>query len=64
MAASAIAVGYAGKARAPMGSAIYLAERDDSGEFLAVFASRVGDNGIKPDTWYTLKDGKPVAVSE
>ena len=25
----------------------------------AVFASRVGENGIKPDTYYTLRDGKP-----
>ena len=27
------------------------------------FQYEVGENGIKPDTWYALKDGKPVEVT-
>lgn len=50
-------------AKAPVGGAIFLVERDDDLNILFVFASKVGENGIKPMTWYTLKDGKPVEVS-
>lgn len=56
----AIATGIAGRAAASEGSAIYIAEYDDSGALIANFAAIVGRDGIKPDTFYTLKDGKPV----
>ena len=29
---------------------------------LSVFASKVGENGIEPDVWYELRNGKPVEV--
>jgi hypothetical protein len=52
--AVAIATGYNSKARAPLGSAIVLCHRNDEGELIHVRASKVGENGIKPDTWYAL----------
>ena len=61
--AVAIATGYQSRARAPKGSAIVLVERNDEGEIIAIKASLVGKNGVKPDTWYTLKGGKFVAWS-
>ena len=61
--AVAIATGEKGKARAPMGSAIVLVERDENdGSILHIRASKIGDNGIKPDIWYSLEDGKFVEV--
>jgi len=48
-----------GKARAGACGAIFLVERDDNLNILAVFASKVGENGIQPDVWYVLRDGKP-----
>ena len=52
--AVAVAVGYLNKARAPVGSAIVLAHRNDKGEIVHIRASKVGENGIKPDVWYVL----------
>ncbi len=52
-----------GAAKASIGGAIFIIERDINYKILAVFASLVGDNGIKADTWYVLKGGKPVEVS-
>ena len=49
-----------GKARAGAGGAIFLVERDSNLNILSVFASKVGENGIKPDIWYVLRSGKPV----
>jgi hypothetical protein len=44
---------------------LFLVERDSAWKILAVWAGIVGQDDIKPDTWYTLKNGKPVAeVSE
>ncbi len=54
--AVAIAVGGASKARAPAGSAITLCYRNDDGELIHIRSSKVGDNGIKPDTWYSLNE--------
>ena len=56
--AVAIALGYQGRARAPVGSAIVLCERDDEGAILHIRASKVGENDIKPDVWYVLKNGE------
>jgi hypothetical protein len=52
-----------GPAMAGDGGAIFIVERDYNLRIIAVFASLVGQNGIKADTWYALKDGKPVEVA-
>jgi len=60
----AIAIGYESKAKASAGGAIVCVYRDDALRLVHIRASRVGDNGIKPDTWYTLdKNGEFVEVS-
>uniref|UniRef100_UPI002234A0AD DUF7666 domain-containing protein n=1 Tax=Acinetobacter calcoaceticus TaxID=471 RepID=UPI002234A0AD len=50
----AIATGYEGKAKASEGSAIVLTHRNSDGEILHIRASKVGENGVKADTWYQL----------
>ena len=52
-----------GPARAGESGAIFLVERNDENEIVAVFASKVGENGIKANTWYALREGKPVEVT-
>ena len=52
----AVGVGYQNKARAPEGSAIVLAFRGDEGEIIHIRASKVGDNGVKANTWYQLDE--------
>jgi hypothetical protein len=47
-------VGYQNKARAAKGCAIVLAYRNGRGELVHIRASKVGENGIKPDVWYSL----------
>ena len=59
----AIATGIGSKAAAADGSAIYIAEYDESGALIAVWAGIVGKDGIKPNTFYTLKNGKPEEVA-
>ena len=39
-----------------VGCAIVLSNRDDEGVIHHIRASKVGENGIKPDTWYSLDD--------
>ena len=53
-----------GAAKASKDGAIFIVERDRNRNILAVFASMVGENDIKADTWYVLKGGKPVEVQE
>ena len=66
---AAMASGIAGKASGADGSALFLVERidnwgaDDHGKIIAVWAGIVGQDGIKPDTFYSLRDGKPVEVA-
>ena len=65
---AAMSSGYAGKVSGAAGNALFLTERlwdwsDDHGKILHVWAGIVGQDGIKPDTFYTLKDGKPVEVA-
>ena len=61
--AIAASLGIGARAKAGAGGAIMLAGRDDTGRLLHVFASMVGQNGIKPDTWYELDEaGKPIEV--
>ncbi len=57
-----MAAGYSGRVMATAGNALFLAERNDDYEIIAVWAGIAGRDDIKPDTWYTLKGGKPVEV--
>ncbi|EEE1142512.1 TPA: hypothetical protein ACF1H7_000195 [Salmonella enterica] len=58
----AAALGIEGKARASEGGAIVLCYRDEDGELIHIRASKVGENGIMPNTWYQLnEDGEFVA---
>ena len=52
----AAALGIQGRARALAGSAIVLCCRQDNGTLIHIRASKVGENGIKPDTWYALNE--------
>ena len=52
--AVAAALGIEAKAKASEGGAIVLVHRNDGGELLQIRASKVGENGIKPDVWYSL----------
>ncbi|MGQ6377756.1 DUF7666 domain-containing protein [Serratia sp. IR-2025] len=52
----AAALGIEGKARASENSALVLCYRNDEGELIHIRASKVGENGIKPNTWYTLNE--------
>ncbi|HCD7251480.1 TPA: hypothetical protein NDZ05_000971 [Citrobacter farmeri] len=55
----AVSLGIEGKARASESGAIVLCYRDEDGELIHIRASKVGENGIKPDTWYQLdEDGE------
>ncbi|WP_116791436.1 DUF7666 domain-containing protein [Achromobacter dolens] len=51
---AAMACGYAGKAMGALGNALFLVYRDDDYVIRKVGAAIVGENGIKPDTWYSL----------
>jgi hypothetical protein len=65
--AIAAALGIAGSAMAEEGGAIMLAAYDpgNSWKLVAVFASKVGENGIEAGKRYRLElSGKPVEVSE
>ncbi|MGV3346376.1 hypothetical protein ACGVWS_11795 [Enterobacteriaceae bacterium LUAb1] len=50
----AVSLGAGGKARASENGAIVLCYRNNEGEILHIRASKSGENGIKPDVWYTL----------
>lgn len=50
----AMACGYDGQAMAGETGAIVLAYRNDAGDLVHIRASKVGENGIKADTWYQL----------
>ncbi|MBV8060537.1 MAG: collagen-like protein [Alphaproteobacteria bacterium] len=54
--AVAMATGCASKARAPEGSAIVCVYRNDEGELIHIRASKIGENGIKPNVWYSLDE--------
>ncbi|WZX59594.1 hypothetical protein AAFR86_07130 [Salmonella enterica subsp. diarizonae serovar 58:r:z53] len=61
----AVAFGIESKARASESSAIVVCYRNDEGELIHIRASKVGENGVKPDTWYTLdEDGQFVEIEE
>ncbi|AHF73870.1 hypothetical protein SOPEG_1868 [Candidatus Sodalis pierantonius str. SOPE] len=50
----AASLGAQGKAKAAEGGAIVLCYRNSEGNIIHIRASRVGDNGVKPDTCYVL----------
>ena len=52
----AAAFGIESKARASENSAIVLCYRNDEGVLIHIRASKVGENGIKADTWYVLNE--------
>ncbi|EAZ4204172.1 hypothetical protein B9229_20430 [Salmonella enterica] len=52
----AASLGIEGKARASEGGAIVLCYRDKNGELIHIRASKVGENGIMPNTWYQLNE--------
>ncbi|EHX4588303.1 hypothetical protein K3X74_003385 [Salmonella enterica] len=55
----AASLGIEGKARASEGGSIVLCYRDEDGELIHIRASKVGENGVMPDTWYQLdEDGE------
>ena len=60
----AAAFGWGCQAMAAETGAIFLVRRRNDGEITHVFASRVGDNGIKAGVWYVLgDDGQPVEAA-
>ena len=60
---AATATGFEGKVRGREGNALFLVERNwVSGEVINVWAGIAGRDGIKPNTFYQLKDGRPVEV--
>jgi len=58
----AMSAGLDGMAKGAKGCALFLVERNDDGEIIAAWAGIVGKKRIKPDTFYTLNNGKPVEV--
>ncbi|UZD70787.1 hypothetical protein [Brucella sp. JSBI001] len=57
---AATATGYQCKVRGKEGCALFLVERNDQMEIVAVWAGVAGQNDIKPDTFYILQNGQPV----
>lgn len=61
----AASLGIEGRARASAGSAIVLCHRDNEGRLIHILASKVGENGVEPDTWYQLSaEGEFVEFEE
>ncbi|WP_145585583.1 hypothetical protein [Yersinia rochesterensis] len=52
----AASFGEGGKAKASESGAIVLCYRNYDGEIIHIRASKVGENGIKPDVWYSLNE--------
>jgi hypothetical protein len=53
-----MSIGFYGRAKASADGAIVLCEHDDYGKLLHIRASKVGDNSIEPDVFYTLRGGE------
>ena len=52
----AVALGWQSKAKASINGAIVCVYRNHGGELIHIKASKVGENNIKADTWYTLDE--------
>ncbi|HEI6976252.1 TPA: hypothetical protein SK287_004446 [Yersinia enterocolitica] len=52
----AASFGEDGKAKSSESGAIVLCYRNGDGEIIHIRASKVGENGIKPDVWYSLNE--------
>jgi hypothetical protein len=60
---AAMSSGFEGKVSGVEGNALFLVERTEwNGPIVAVWAGIAGKDGIKPNTFYTLRNGKPVEV--
>jgi hypothetical protein len=59
---AASATGTGGRVKGAIGSALFLVERDINGTIISVGSAIVGQKGVLPDVWYTLKDGEFVSV--
>jgi len=60
---AAMSAGYEGRVMGADGNALFLIERDDRLNIIAVWAGIAGRDGIKADTWYMLRGGQPVEVA-
>ena len=60
---AAMSSGWKGRAMGAEGCALFLVERADNDNILAVWAGIAGHDGIKPNVWYQLINGKPVEVN-
>ncbi len=52
----AASLGIEGKAKASATGAIVLCYRGEEGELIHIRASKIGENGIKPDVYYSLNE--------
>ena len=52
----AVALGWQSKAKASIDGAIVCVYRNNDGELIHIRASKVGENGINPDVFYTLNE--------
>ena len=61
----AVALGWQSKAKASIDGAIVCVYRNHEGDLIHIKASKVGENNIKADTWYTLdKFGEFVEIKD
>lgn len=60
----AVAVGYCSRAKANIGSAIVIAERDETGKLLNIKSAVVDGKKLKADTWYTVRNNRFVQWKE
>ncbi|NTG86158.1 hypothetical protein G6L15_08365 [Agrobacterium rhizogenes] len=61
---AAMSSGFEGKVSGVEGNALFLVERHEwDGPVIAVWAGIAGKDGIKPNTFYTLRGGQPVEVA-
>ncbi|MCH7328087.1 hypothetical protein MMP70_00005, partial [Acinetobacter modestus] len=60
----ACGLGYQNKAKARETGAIVLAYRNYQDEIIHIRASKVGENSIKPNTWYQLNENGEFVEAE
>ena len=58
----AMTTGFFGRVMGDIGNAIVCVERRDNGEIAAILAGIVDGETLKPDVWYTVKNGQWVEV--